>query len=83
MPSDGRERPGLTKFMSIEDSHQGALVCKVDVEVLREPGRGQEGGNVPGAVDGGGGAGRHRHSRSPFRGPPAPSLRASRSAPSR
>ena len=26
------------KFMSIEDSHQGALVCKVDVEVLREPG---------------------------------------------
>ena len=22
------------KFMSIEDSHQGALVCKVDVEVL-------------------------------------------------
>ena len=26
------------KFMSIEDSHQGALVCKVDVEVLWEPG---------------------------------------------
>ena len=25
------------KFMSIEDSHQGALVCKVDVEVLWEP----------------------------------------------
>ena len=24
-------------FMSIEDSHQGALVCKVDVEVLRGP----------------------------------------------
>ena len=50
------------KFMSIEDSHQGALVCKVDVEGRR----GQEGGRVlceqhqPGAVDGGGGAGRHR-----------------------
>ena len=27
------------KFMSIEDSHQGALVCKVDVEVLWEPGK--------------------------------------------
>ena len=25
------------KFMSIEDSHQGALVCKVDVEVLWGP----------------------------------------------
>ena len=76
--------------MSIEDSHQGALVCKVDVEVLWEPAgrRGQEGGRVlceqhqPGAVDGGGGAGRHRqHDHLP--GPPAPSLRASCSAPSR
>ena len=25
------------KFMSIEDSRQGALVCKADVEVLWEP----------------------------------------------
>ena len=54
------------KFMSIEDSH-------LDVEVLWEPGRrGQEGGRVlcdqhrPRAVDGGGGAGRHRqHDRLP------------------
>ena len=30
------------KFMSIEDSHQGALVCKVDVEVLWEPGNFQD-----------------------------------------
>ena len=50
------------KFMSIEDSRQGAL-GKADVEVLWEPGKG---GRVlceqhrPGAVDGGGGAGRHR-----------------------
>ena len=55
------------KFMSIEDSRQGALVCKADVEVLWEPGNFQDdGGRVlceqhrPGAVDGGGGAGRHR-----------------------
>ena len=57
------------KFMSIEDSHQGALVCKVDVEVLWEPGNFQDGPrgwallceqHQPGAVDGGGGAGRHR-----------------------
>ena len=53
------------KFMSIEDSHQGALVCKVDVEVLWEP-EDDGGGSVlceqdrPGAVDGGGGAGRNR-----------------------
>ena len=32
------------KFMSIEDSHQGALVCKVDVEVLWEPGNFQDDG---------------------------------------
>ena len=57
------------KFMSIEDSRQGALVRKADVEALWEPAgrRGQEGGRVlceqhrPGAVDGGGGAGRHRN----------------------
>ena len=30
------------KFMSIEDSHQGALVRKVDVEVLWEPGNFQD-----------------------------------------
>ena len=32
------------KFMSIEDSHQGALVCKADVEVLCEPGNFQDDG---------------------------------------
>ena len=32
------------KFMSIEDSHQGALVCKADVEVLWEPGNFQDDG---------------------------------------
>ena len=32
------------KFMSIEDSHQGALVCKVDVEVLWEPSNFQDDG---------------------------------------
>ena len=32
------------KFMSIEDSHQGALVCKADVEVLWEPGNFQDNG---------------------------------------
>ena len=32
------------KFMSIEDSHQGALVRKVDVEVLWEPGNFQDDG---------------------------------------
>ena len=32
------------KFMSIEDSHQGALVCKVDVGVLWEPGNFQDDG---------------------------------------
>ena len=32
------------KFMSIADSHQGALVCKVDVEVLWEPGNSQDDG---------------------------------------
>ena len=32
------------KFMSIEDSHQGALVCKADVEVLWEPGSFQDDG---------------------------------------
>ena len=32
------------KFMSIEDSHQGALVCKADVEALREPGNFQDDG---------------------------------------
>ena len=32
------------KFMSIEDFHQGALVCKVDVEVLWEPGNFQDDG---------------------------------------
>ena len=32
------------KFMSIENSHQGALVCKVDVEVLWEPGNFQDDG---------------------------------------
>ena len=32
------------KFMSIEDSCQGALVCKADVEVLREPGNFQDDG---------------------------------------
>ena len=58
------------KFMSIEDSHQGALVCKVDVEVLWEPGNFQDDGakrvlceqHQPGAVDGGGGAGRQASS---------------------
>ena len=30
--------------MSTEDSHQGALVCKVDVEVLWEPGNFQDDG---------------------------------------
>ena len=30
------------KFMSIEDSRQGALVCKADVEVLWEPGNFQD-----------------------------------------
>ena len=30
--------------MSIEDSHQGALVCKVDVEALWEPGNFQDDG---------------------------------------
>ena len=30
--------------MSIEDSHQGVLVCKVDVEVLWEPGNFQDDG---------------------------------------
>ena len=48
--------------MSIEESHQGALVCKVDVEVLWEPGNFQDDGaksgsvpceqHRPGAVDG-------------------------------
>ena len=58
------------KFMSIEDSHQGALVCK-------KPGNFQDNGakrvgrvlceqHRPGAVDGWGGAGRHRqHDRLP------------------
>ena len=32
------------KFMSIEDSHQGALVCKADVEVLWESGNFQDDG---------------------------------------
>ena len=32
------------KFMSIEDSRQGALVCKADVEVLWEPGNFQDDG---------------------------------------
>ena len=32
------------KFMSIEDSHEGALVCKADVEVLWEPGNFQDDG---------------------------------------
>ena len=32
------------KFMSIEDSRQGALVCKADVEVLWEPGKLQDDG---------------------------------------
>ena len=32
------------KFMSIEDSHQGALVRKADVEVLWEPGNFQDDG---------------------------------------
>ena len=32
------------KFMSIEDSHQGALVCKADVEVRGEPGNFQDDG---------------------------------------
>ena len=45
--------------MSIEDSHQGALVRKVDVEVLWMPGTSRTTGTPPGAVDGGGGAGRH------------------------
>ena len=63
------------KFMSIEDSRQGALVCKADVEVLWEPGTSRTTGprgrvlceqHRPGAVDGGGGAGRHRqHDRLP------------------
>ena len=55
------------KFMSTEDAHEGALVCKADVEVLWEPGNfqddGAEGGceqHRPGAVGGWGGAGRHR-----------------------
>ena len=32
------------KFMSIQNSYQGALVCKVDVEVLWEPGNFQDDG---------------------------------------
>ena len=56
------------KFMSIEDSHQGALVCKVDVEVLCPATSRMTGprgwacalrATPTGAVDGGG-AGRHR-----------------------
>ena len=59
------------KFMSIEDSHQGALVRKVDVEVLWEPGNFQDGAKRVGVcfasnTDGGGGAGRQRqHDRLP------------------
>ena len=40
--------------MSIEDFHQGALVCKVDVEVLRKRSK-RVGVCLPGAVDGEGG----------------------------
>ena len=53
------------KFMSIEDSRQGALVYKADVEVLWEPGNFQDDGAKRvgvcfGGVDGWGGAGRRR-----------------------
>ena len=81
------------KFMSIEDSHLGALVCKVDVEVLWEPGNFQDDGAKwfasdtdlelwteeveQGVID------NMIIFQKPFWGPPAPSLRASCSAPSR
>ena len=74
------------KFMSIEDSHQGALVCKVDVEVLWEPGNFQDDGakrvgvcfasNQPGAVDGGGGVDNMIIFQKPFPGAARTSLRA-------
>ena len=49
------------KFMSIKDSHQGALVCKVDVEVLWEPGNFQD----DGAKRVGGAGGDRQHDRVP------------------
>ena len=82
------------KFMSTQDSRQGALVCKADVEVLWEPeddGAKRVGvcfaSNTDlelwteeveqGVID------NMIVFQKPFRGPPAPSLRASCSAPSR
>ena len=64
------------KFMFIEDSHQGALVCKVDVEVLWEPGNFQDDGakRVGVCSTPTWSCGRRRwsrSSRSPFRGPRA------------